>query len=204
MFPPSFLSVARRWAEGIARGLTLRVIQEKELEKMNTYHATPYDISASGFYFQTMEEYEEKAASHRNAHGDPVEEYEIQFIEGDDYALFNALDINQANLWDWFENFEGNFEGKDLVKALYLAIHIGKTIEDLDQKRLDDVMLFEGSAKDYAEQYLDDTGIFDAVEKVGLNPYYVDVDAFARDMELSGDVTTFEHGNNYYVVEYAG
>ena len=46
----------------------------------NIYHTTPYDISATGFYFSTYDEYAEKAASHRNEHGDPVEEYEIQFI----------------------------------------------------------------------------------------------------------------------------
>lgn len=171
---------------------------------MNTYHATPYDISATGFYFKTFEEYETKAASHRNEYGDPVEEYEIQYINGDDYALFNALEINQANLWDWFENIEGSFEGEDLVKTLYLAIHIGKTIEDLDHKRLDDVMVFEGSMKDYAEQYLEDSGILDAVEKAGLNPYYVDVEAFARDMEINGGFATFDHERSQYVVEYVG
>ena len=56
----------------------------------NIYHATPYDVSAIGFYFKTYDEYVEKAASHRNAHGSPVEEYEIQFIDGTDYIAWGC------------------------------------------------------------------------------------------------------------------
>ncbi|MBL4836859.1 MAG: hypothetical protein JKY34_04710 [Kordiimonadaceae bacterium] len=44
----------------------------------NQYHATPYDLSATGFYFSSYDEYTEKAAKHRNAYGDSVEEYETQ------------------------------------------------------------------------------------------------------------------------------
>jgi len=171
---------------------------------MNTYHATPYDISAAGFYFQDFEEYEEKAAKHRNEYGDPVEEYEIQFIDGDDCELFNALRVNQANLGTWFEEFEGQYEGEELVKALYLASHMGLGMSDIDSSKLDDVMVFEGTMTEYAEQYLDDTGIFDAVEKAGLNPFYVDVDAYARDMEINGSFAAFDHDGSRYVVEYVG
>lgn len=46
------------------------------------------------------------------------------------------------------------------------------------------------SLKDYAEQLLDELGMFDAVEAVGLNPAYVDVEAFARDLQMGGDVWT--------------
>ena len=35
----------------------------------NTYHATPYDISAAGFYFTDYEDYLEKSASLRNEYG---------------------------------------------------------------------------------------------------------------------------------------
>jgi len=171
---------------------------------MNTYHATPYDISASGFYFKTYEEYQEKAAKHRNAYGDPVEEYEIQFIDGYDCELFDALSVNQGNLETWFEEFEGQYDGEDLVKALYLLRDIGLSMGDLDSRKLDDVMLFEGTMTDYAEQYLDDTGIFDAVEKAGLNPCYVDVASYARDLEMDGCLTTFDHDASRYVVEYMG
>ena len=72
----------------------------------NIYHATSYDISASGFYFKTYDEYLDQSVKHRNDYGDPVEEYEIQFIDGDNYRLFGSLGINQANLDKWFSDFE--------------------------------------------------------------------------------------------------
>ena len=173
---------------------------------MNTYHATPYDISATGFYFQTLEEYQKKAAEHRNEYGDPVEEYEIQYIDGEggDCDLFHTLSVNQANLNIWFDDFEGAFTDEELVKVLYLSGEFGLSMKEILERDLDDVYLFEGSPKDYAERYLEDSGILDAVEKAGLNPFYIDTDAYARDMEINGGFTTFEHDGNQFVIEYHG
>ena len=83
----------------------------------NIYHATPYDISATGFYFSTYDEYIEKAAKHKNEYGDPVEEYEIQFIDGDNAALFKAVGVNQANLKDWFDRYE-SMDGRSRLALL--------------------------------------------------------------------------------------
>ena len=47
-------------------------------------HAQPYDLAATGFYFETPEAFQSKAKANRNDYCDPVEEYEIQFIDGDD------------------------------------------------------------------------------------------------------------------------
>ena len=51
---------------------------------MTQLYAQPYDLSAIGFYFETAEEYTAKADALRNDYGEPVEEFEIQFIDGDD------------------------------------------------------------------------------------------------------------------------
>jgi len=66
---------------------------------MTTLFAQPYDITANGFYFHSVEDYNENAEKSRNSAGFPVEEYELQFIDGEsiDAALFKALDVNQAN-----------------------------------------------------------------------------------------------------------
>lgn len=50
---------------------------------MNIYHATPCDISATGFYFKTYEEYCQESKAHNNSYGQPVEKFEIQFIDGE-------------------------------------------------------------------------------------------------------------------------
>ena len=108
----------------------------------NSFHATPYDVSAKGFYFSTYEQWVERAAKHRNDYGEPVEEYEIQFIDGDSYELFNAIGVNQANLERWFTEFE-ELEGEDRIKIIYLLDHAGYNLENaLDN--IDDVSLFEG------------------------------------------------------------
>jgi hypothetical protein len=49
---------------------------------MTTFYAQPYDITATGFYFKTAEEYQEKAGRLRNSADRPVEEFELQFIDG--------------------------------------------------------------------------------------------------------------------------
>jgi len=97
-----------------------------------------------------------------------------------------------------------NDTGEDLIKVLYLVDDYGMSIKEIDSNTFDDVIIFEGTTTEYAEQYLEDTGIFDAVEKAGLYPCYVDVESYTRDMMINGAMTTFEHGLNRYIVEYVG
>jgi hypothetical protein len=60
---------------------------------MTTLYAQPYDISANGFYFDTVDDYNEKATKLLNSYGQPVEEFELQFIDGEsiDADLFKVL-----------------------------------------------------------------------------------------------------------------
>lgn len=163
----------------------------------NTYHATPYDISASGFYFSDLEDYRDKAAKHQNAYGEPVEEYEIQFIDGDNYELFSAIGVNQANLSLWFEHFE-DLQSDDAVRAIYLAGYECEAPKDIISK-LDDVYLFEGTLREYAEDYIESTGLLDGIPE-SLHAY-IDIDAFARDMRMSGDVTEIEISGRQWIVQ---
>ena len=68
-----------------------------------TLHAQPHDISATGFYFETAEDFDDTASKLVNSHGDPVEEFEIQFIDGEriDCELAKAIDLNQGNFRDY-------------------------------------------------------------------------------------------------------
>lgn len=68
-----------------------------------TLYAQPYNIDAVGFYFTSAEEYEQKAEGLTDRYGCPVEEFEIQYIDGDDGALFSAVGVDQSNLEAWFE-----------------------------------------------------------------------------------------------------
>ena len=165
---------------------------------MSHYHATPYDITAPGFFFSTYEEYKDRASKHRNEGGEPVEECEIQFIDGDNYQLFNELGINQANLKQWFDEYE-QLNEEDATKAIFLA-ELGYDMSNI-LENIDDVYLFEGTAKEYAEQYLEDTGLLEEIPE-SLR-FYFDTESFARDLLYSGDITEINiNGRNYIAQDF--
>ena len=163
---------------------------------MTNYHANPYDQTAFGFYFDDYESYLTQAKNHKNKYGDPVDEYIIENINGTNDQLFNALGINQANLEQWFEIFEG-LDGNELIQAIYLAEYLNTDMSEI-MDRLDEVGLFEGRAKEYAESYVEDCGLLDEMPE-NLR-YYFDCEAFARDMLLSGDIYEVEIMNSTYVI----
>ena len=70
-----------------------------------TLFAQPYDLAAAGFYFEDIETFQTKSKALRNDYGEEVEEYEIQFIDGDalDCALFKALSVHQGNVAAFLE-----------------------------------------------------------------------------------------------------
>jgi hypothetical protein len=72
----------------------------------NQYFAKPYNGDVTGFYFTKYSDYSEQAASLEDSYGEPVDELELYFIDGDNAQLFNALGINQANLEQWFDELE--------------------------------------------------------------------------------------------------
>ena len=60
---------------------------------MSTFYAQPYDINAKGFFFDCIDSYRRQSAGHVNRYGMPVEEYELQFIDGD-----LSMDYGQTNI----------------------------------------------------------------------------------------------------------
>lgn len=163
---------------------------------MTNYHATPFDISATGFYFDDYQSYLAQAKTHKNEYGDLVEEYIIENINGTNHQLFNTLGINQGNLEQWFNDYE-LLDGDDLIRAIYLAEYLNTDMSEI-MDRLDEVGLFEGRSNQYAEEYIEDCGLLDEMPE-NLR-YYFDVDAFARDMLLSGDITEVGINNTTYVI----
>lgn len=71
-------------------------------------HAQPYDASARGFYLESYEAYQAKAAKAVNAYGQKAEEFDIQFIDGEriDSELARAIGINQGSLKRYFDCVE--------------------------------------------------------------------------------------------------
>ncbi len=72
---------------------------------MTQLYAQLYDVSATGFYFETAEDYVDKVSAARNDYGEPVEEFEIQFIDGEaiDADLAKAWGLNQGNFFAFLD-----------------------------------------------------------------------------------------------------
>lgn len=152
--------------------------------------AKPYDLHANGFYFESLDDYTTMAAENHNEFGDPVEEYEIQFIDGDDIdaALAKARGINQANIGDYLAACD---DWEDYQKKIFI-IAVGEVGYDFDPEEVRpeefDVDLYHvDSMKELAEQMVEE-GLFGDIPEHLVN--YIDMDAIARD--LSFDYTEIE------------
>ncbi|GLO71339.1 hypothetical protein MACH17_28560 [Phaeobacter inhibens] len=144
-------------------------------------HAQPYDIAAQGFYFDTLEEYQAKAAKAVNDYGDPVEEFEIQFIDGDqiDCALAQAIGLCQSNIGQYFDAVEAWDDPQKRVVIL-AAGDCGYDFTDQTQPDDFDIEIYHiDSLRALAEQFVDE-GLFGEIP--GQLQHYIDYDAIARDL----------------------
>ena len=165
----------------------------KEQVFNTTLYAQPYNMDAVGFYFHKFEEYETKSENLRDRFGNVVEEFEIQFIDGDDAELFEACGINQSNLATWFDDIEDKDEHEKI--ALYFLT--GELGYNLDQAldKVEDVIIYEGDAKEAAEELFDECYAHTIPENLR---FYFDMDKFARDLEIGGDFNEFQFNGTTY------
>ena len=151
---------------------------------MPRLHAQPYDITANGFYFESLEDYTEKANRNRNDYGGPVEEYQIQFIEGDqiDCDLAKAWGINQANIGQYFDACESWDDHEKIV----LIVAVGEAGYSFDPETVSptdfDVDIYRvDSMQELAERFVDE-GLFGDIPEHLVN--YIDMDAIAYDLAM--------------------
>ncbi len=159
-------------------------------------YAQPYDISAHGFYFRSLEEYNDKSSCLLNHYGDLVEEFEAQFIDGDDLdcELFKALSIHQGTIGDYFNVCE-YFSDDQKIRVILATRECGyKFNYGSDDPDGYDIDIYElDSLRDLAEQFIED-GLFGEIPQ--NIRYYLDLDAIARDLGMDYSETTIA-GKNY-------
>lgn len=160
-------------------------------------HAQPYDLSANGFFFESYETFRRKAAANRNDLGHPVEEYELQFIDGDelDSALFRALGVHQANVKDYLRAC--TTWGDDEKRRVIIAVGEAGYAFDLTTDTPDDleVDIYEmDSLRELAEHFVDE-GLFGPIPESIAG--YLDYDAIARD--LSMDYAELSIAGSHYI-----
>tara|TARA_R110002096_G_scaffold174994_3_gene350777 strand:+ start:6261 stop:6767 length:507 start_codon:yes stop_codon:yes gene_type:complete len=157
---------------------------------MTTLYANPYDQSAFGFYFEDADEYFEFSRKLRNRYGDKVEEFELDFVNGEhiDAELAKAWGLNQCNFAFFFEACD-TWEEHEKQSFIIAVGECGYSF-DADAVQPDDfeVDIYEvGSMKELAEQFVDE-GLFGDIPKHLEN--YIDYDAIANDLGFDYSETT--------------
>ena len=181
----------------LADGQGLHIANPKQGERdMTTLFAQPYDISASGFYFESAEEYTEKASNLYNPYGERVEEYEIQFIDGEgiDCKLFEALSINQSNTEAYFKAVE-DWEEYQKINVIIAIGEVGYKFDLANDYPGDlnvDLYQFD-TMKELAEHFVEE-GLYGTIpENI---KFYLDYDLIARDLSMDYSEIRID-GTNY-------
>ena len=152
--------------------------------KQTVLFAQPYDISAEGFHFASVEGFEKKSARVRNSAGLPVEEFEIQFIDGDtlDAELFEAVSVTQGNFGAFLDAC--NYWNTDQKRNVIIAVGECSYSFDLKSGNPDDfeVDIYEmTSLRELAEHFVDE-GLFGEIPE--SIKYHLDYDSIARDLGM--------------------
>ena len=165
---------------------------------MTTLYAQPYDISATGFYFDSAEDYAQKAAKNFNPYGGLVEEYELQFIDGEsiDAALFSALSVDQSNFPAYLEacdTWDDHQKQKVIIAVGECGYKFTLGIDDPDDLDVDIYQV--ETLRELAEQFVDE-GLFGEIPASIQN--YLDYDAIARDLGMDYTETLIAGGRLVY------
>lgn len=167
---------------------------------MTTLYANPYNPDSEGFYFNDADEFTKKMAGLTDLYGNMVEEFEIDFIDGDDAELFNVCGITQANLNAYFDEIEP-LCCTEKTALYFLIADLGYNLADALVK-IDEVNLCEGNLIDAASELFDECYLNSIPEQIR---YYVDYEKFARDCQISRDMIEFDYvGKTYTCTNAAG
>ena len=160
-------------------------------------YAQPYDISANGFYFETVDEYQALEAQCTNAYGQVVEEFEIQFIDGTslDSALASAWNLDQATIWKFLDAVDG-WDDEQKIRFIIAVGECGYDRDAFEEGGAHvDITYYENlTIRGLAEQYVDE-GLFGEIPDTIAR--YIDYDAIARDLAM--DYSEIRIGNNQYL-----
>ncbi len=146
---------------------------------MPTLHATPYDITYCGFYFDRVEEFEQRMEAA------PFEEVEIQFIDGteEECLLFKLCKPHQGSVAAYYEAIEAGYEEHQLAGLSYLIEYQSMTWKDATAEgSLEDVDVYAMTIKELAEHFAEE-GIYPAGVTEPILPY-LDYDLLARDLSM--------------------
>ncbi|WP_224815626.1 antirestriction protein ArdA [Hasllibacter sp. MH4015] len=151
---------------------------------MTRIYAQPYDLSATGFFFESAEEYHAKVSALRNDYGQEVEEFELQFIDGEaiDAALAEATGLYQGSIEGFFEAVE-EWAKKQKQRVIVAVGECGYSFEYGKTSPDDfDVDIYHlASMRTLAIEFVEEGLMGDISEAMRI---YFDYDALARDLSV--------------------
>lgn len=157
------------------------------------FYANPYNPSATGFYFESTEELEEKFAELKDEFGSPVEEFEIDAIDGtrEEMELFERVEVNQSNIAEFIEFIDTSDE--ETWPAVYFLLE-RYTLEG-SISRAEECNVVQSSLLDAASNLFDECYGYSIPEELRI---YIDYEKFAADIKYGGDMVEFEFGGKTY------
>ncbi len=191
------MSDARRWPRVHARGGFLNLLcaaTRTNEEPITTFYAQPYNTSVEGFFFQTLAQYQEKSNGLTDSFGQPVEELEIQFIDGEQLAceLFEAWKPGQAEVGAFIDACE-DLSDEALLTAIIALRDLGYRPTDVleDPVTLPITLYRVDSLKELAAEFVDEGLFGDIPERLQS---YLDFERIARDLSFDGFTETIVTG----------
>jgi len=163
---------------------------------MSKLYANPYNFSAKGFYFDSHASYVEQSENLQDEYGNLVEEFEIDFIDGDLPCLFKACEINQCTLELWFDRIETLNESEQ-AELYYRCEFLSQSAEEALDNLNQDGSLSQSTLIDYSHECIDESGELEKLPE-HLQRYF-DYAAYANDLVLGGDVVEFDYQSEPYI-----
>jgi len=153
-----------------------------------TLYANPYDTTYTGFYFNSIEEFNEELSKAS------YDEVELDYINGDNSKLFQVTKIHQGNVDFWFDELDQYSDDSQEASAICYLLDIMQLDEAINRK--DEVVLHRGSLADYAFELVEDICSLDQLPN--LLRYHINYQSIGRDLEHNSGVAEIHH--NLWVV----
>ncbi len=111
----------------------------------------------------------------------------------------NLIDKGALDQETW-ESFEDQFDDYELAKVYFAIDYLSLKPEDINETPglLDDIFIYEDNLQETAIQLFDDLYLH---EIPGHLHGYIDYEAFARDLEISGEYIEFQFNGVTYTAQ---
>lgn len=163
------------------------------------FYANPYNTDATGFYFETYEEFTEKMEEAKDSFGNQVEEFMIDVIDGprEELQLVDAIKIDQGNVEEVMEYIDTSDEDEWPKVFFLLDNNIYSSLSDA-KDNVGSFIISQCTLEDAAQEAAD--------EEIGCIPKkfrdfvdrYFDYKQYAYDKEVSDEFVEFEFGGKTY------